>query len=57
MKSLARGSIRDETSHVTLHENEIPVDETLVRSLLKAQRPEWAALPLSLAGAGTDNIM
>jgi aminoglycoside phosphotransferase (APT) family kinase protein len=42
---------------VTLHENEIPVDETLVRSLLKAQRPEWAGLPLSPAGAGTDNTM
>ncbi len=47
----------DETSDVTLHENEIPVDETLVRSLLKAQRPEWADLPLSPAGAGTDNTM
>ncbi|CAL9287890.1 hypothetical protein SUDANB180_06214 [Streptomyces sp. enrichment culture] len=35
----------------------MPVDETLVRSLLKAQRPEWAALPLSPAGAGTDNTM
>ncbi|WP_329253181.1 aminoglycoside phosphotransferase family protein [Streptomyces canus] len=42
---------------MTLHEDEIPVDETLVRSLLKAQRPEWADLPLSPAGAGTDNIM
>lgn len=42
---------------MTLHENEIPVDEALVRALLKAQRPEWAALPLSPAGAGTDNTM
>jgi aminoglycoside phosphotransferase (APT) family kinase protein len=42
---------------VTLHENEIPVDETLVRSLLKAQRPEWAGLPLAPAGAGTENTM
>ncbi|MFE0425919.1 aminoglycoside phosphotransferase family protein [Streptomyces sp. NPDC058953] len=42
---------------MTLHQNEIPVDETLVRSLLTAQRPEWAALPLSPAGAGTDNTM
>ncbi|WP_433544184.1 aminoglycoside phosphotransferase family protein (plasmid) [Streptomyces sp. CA-294286] len=40
-----------------LHENEIPVDGTLVRSLLKAQRPEWADLPLTPAGAGTDNTM
>nr|WTB32537.1 aminoglycoside phosphotransferase family protein [Streptomyces sp. NBC_00830] len=30
---------------------------TLVRSLLKAQRPAWADLPLSPAGAGTDNTM
>ncbi|MFF8613219.1 aminoglycoside phosphotransferase family protein [Streptomyces sp. NPDC015350] len=42
---------------MTLHENEIPADETLVRSLLEAQRPEWAGLPLSPAGAGTDNTM
>ncbi|MFH9471074.1 aminoglycoside phosphotransferase family protein [Streptomyces clavifer] len=42
---------------MALHENEIPVDETLVRSLLQAQRPEWAGLPLSRAGAGTDNTM
>ncbi|GAB2794350.1 aminoglycoside phosphotransferase family protein [Streptomyces chlorus] len=42
---------------MTLHENEIPVDESVVRSLLKAQRPEWADLSLSPAGAGTDNTM
>ncbi|MET8825775.1 aminoglycoside phosphotransferase family protein [Streptomyces sp. NPDC004610] len=42
---------------MTLHEKEIPVDEALIRSLLRAQRPEWAALPLSPAGAGTDNTM
>ncbi|MFF8714275.1 aminoglycoside phosphotransferase family protein [Streptomyces sp. NPDC015184] len=42
---------------MTLHENEIPADETLVRSLLEAQRPQWAGLPLSPAGAGTDNTM
>ncbi|MCP9957829.1 MULTISPECIES: aminoglycoside phosphotransferase family protein [Streptomyces] len=42
---------------MTLHEDEIPVDETLVRSLLRAQCPQWADLPLSRAGAGTDNTM
>ncbi|MGQ4414019.1 aminoglycoside phosphotransferase family protein [Streptomyces sp. SAS_269] len=42
---------------MTLHEDEIPVDETLIRSLLRAQRPEWAGLPLSRAGAGSDNTM
>ncbi|MFF4010831.1 aminoglycoside phosphotransferase family protein [Streptomyces sp. NPDC001717] len=42
---------------MTLHEDEIPVDETLVRALLKAQCPEWADRPLAPAGAGTDNTM
>ena len=40
-----------------LHENEVPTDEAVVRSLLETQCPEWADLPLSLVGAGTDNIM
>ncbi|MEU4477828.1 aminoglycoside phosphotransferase family protein [Micromonospora sp. NPDC023966] len=40
-----------------LHENEIPADEAVVRSLLRAQRPEWATLSMSPAGAGTDNTM
>ncbi|MDI2130690.1 aminoglycoside phosphotransferase family protein [Yinghuangia seranimata] len=42
---------------MTLHENEVPVDEALVRALLEAQRPEWSGLPLAPAGAGTDNTM
>jgi aminoglycoside phosphotransferase (APT) family kinase protein len=42
---------------VTLHQNEVPVGEALVGLLLQAQCPEWADLPLSPAGAGTDNIM
>lgn len=42
---------------MTLHQDEVSVDEALVRSLLEAQRPEWAGLPLSPAGAGTDNTM
>ncbi|MEV0394731.1 aminoglycoside phosphotransferase family protein [Polymorphospora rubra] len=40
-----------------LHENEIPVDEAVVRSLLRIQCPDWASLALSPAGAGTDNTM
>lgn len=40
-----------------LHENEVVVDETLVRSLIVAQCPQWADLPLTYAGAGTDNTM
>ncbi|MHC3814346.1 aminoglycoside phosphotransferase family protein [Streptomyces sp. DT9] len=42
---------------MTLHENEIDADEAVVRELLREQRPEWAALPVSPAGAGTDNTM
>jgi aminoglycoside phosphotransferase (APT) family kinase protein len=33
------------------------VDEQVARSLLRGQRPEWAELPISPAGAGTDNRM
>lgn len=40
-----------------LHEDEIPVDEAVIRSLLRAQRPDLASLSLSPAGAGTENIM
>jgi aminoglycoside phosphotransferase (APT) family kinase protein len=47
----------DETSRVVLHENEVAIDETVARSLLESQCPQWAGLPLSPAGAGTDNIM
>ena len=42
---------------MTLHQHEVVADETLVRSLLVDQRPEWAGLSLSPAGAGTDNTM
>ncbi|MBB5937263.1 aminoglycoside phosphotransferase family protein [Streptomyces zagrosensis] len=42
---------------MTLHEDEIPVDEAVIRSLLREQRPEWATLPIAPAGAGTDNTM
>ncbi|WP_344330446.1 aminoglycoside phosphotransferase family protein, partial [Kitasatospora putterlickiae] len=42
---------------MTLHTDEIPADENLVRTLLRAQRPEWAGLALAPAGAGTDNTM
>ncbi|SBT45427.1 aminoglycoside phosphotransferase family protein [Micromonospora auratinigra] len=40
-----------------LHDDEIPVDEGTVRSLLREQRPEWADLPVGPAGSGTDNTM
>ncbi|MFE0463897.1 aminoglycoside phosphotransferase family protein [Kitasatospora sp. NPDC058965] len=42
---------------MTLHENEITLDEAALRALLRDQRPEWADLPLTPAGAGTDNRM
>ncbi|AUG80712.1 Phosphotransferase [Kitasatospora sp. MMS16-BH015] len=42
---------------MTLHANEIPVDEAVVRALLREQRPEWAELAVAAAGAGTDNRM
>lgn len=42
---------------MTLHKNEIHADELVVRSLLRQQRPEWADLTISPAGAGTDNTM
>ncbi|WP_243710336.1 hypothetical protein [Micromonospora sp. KC213] len=38
---------------MALHQDEVPVDKS--RSLLAAQCPQWAALPLSPARAGTDN--
>ena len=40
-----------------LHDNEIHVDEEVVRSLLRSQCPDWADLPLASAGEGTDNTM
>jgi hypothetical protein len=42
---------------VTLHQDEVMVDESTVRSLLRAQGPQWADLQLSPAGAGTENTM
>ncbi|MFI9787120.1 aminoglycoside phosphotransferase family protein [Kitasatospora sp. NPDC051984] len=42
---------------MTLHEDEIPTDESVVRRLLAEQRPEWAELPILAAGSGTDNRM
>ncbi|GIE28160.1 hypothetical protein Ait01nite_012050 [Actinoplanes italicus] len=42
---------------MTLHQDEITVDETLVRRLLTQQCPQWADLPLGPAGAGTENTM
>ena len=41
-----------------LHDDEVDIDEPLVRGLLAAQAPEWAGLPLRpVEPAGTDNVM
>jgi aminoglycoside phosphotransferase (APT) family kinase protein len=41
-----------------MHENEIPVDDTIVAGLIASQFPEWAALPLRrLASPGTVNAI
>ncbi len=41
-----------------MHPDEPDIDEPLVRGLLEAQFPEWAALPLApVASAGTDNAL
>ncbi|GAA4974240.1 aminoglycoside phosphotransferase family protein [Actinoplanes utahensis] len=42
---------------MTLHEGEITIGEAGVRQLLEQQCPQWAALPLTPAGAGTENTM
>lgn len=41
-----------------MHADEVPTDSGLVRRLLAAQFPQWAALPISpVASAGTDNAI
>ena len=41
-----------------LHENEVPVDDIVVRRLLGAQFPEWATLPLErVATPGSDHVL
>lgn len=42
---------------MTLHADEIPVDEVVVRRLLHAQRPDLAESPVVRIGGGTDNTM
>jgi aminoglycoside phosphotransferase (APT) family kinase protein len=42
---------------VALHEDEVAVDEAVVRALLRAQRPDLADMELSHVGGGTDNTM
>jgi aminoglycoside phosphotransferase (APT) family kinase protein len=42
---------------VALHDGEVEAGEAIVRRLLARQCPDWAGLPLTAAGAGTDNTM
>jgi aminoglycoside phosphotransferase (APT) family kinase protein len=40
-----------------VHDDELDVDERLVRALLREQFPDWAELPLARAGDGTVNVV
>jgi aminoglycoside phosphotransferase (APT) family kinase protein len=41
-----------------MHEDELDIDDALVRGLLRAQQPQWADLPLHrVVSSGTDNAM
>ena len=41
-----------------MHADELPIDDALVRRLVVAQFPEWAALPLQpVRYFGTDNAI
>lgn len=41
-----------------MHDNEFPIDEHLVRSLVEAQFPDWAELSIvAVDSAGTDNAL
>lgn len=40
-----------------VHDDELDIDEELVRALLREQFPQWAELPLERAGDGTVNVI
>lgn len=40
-----------------VHDDEVEIDEQLVRALLEEQFPDWAELPLVRAGDGTVNVV
>lgn len=46
-----------QTERMPLHDGELAIDAALVRSLLLRERPDLAGLPLTDAGAGTENRM
>src|SRR4051794_41850342 len=52
------GKVRQGTGVAeTLHDDELSPDEGVIRALLREQCPQWSELPLSPAGAGTDNTL
>ena len=40
-----------------VHEDELEIDDALVRALVDSEFPHWAALPLERAGDGTVNVI
>ncbi|WP_353828141.1 aminoglycoside phosphotransferase family protein [Agromyces sp. SYSU T0242] len=40
-----------------LHPDELPIDADLAAALVRRERPDWAELPLTPVGGGTDNLM
>ena len=40
-----------------LHPDELPIDVGLAAALIARDRPDWAGLPVALAGGGSDNVM
>jgi len=40
-----------------VHDDELDIDDALVRALLREQFPQWAELPLERAGDGTVNVV
>lgn len=42
---------------MSLHHDELPIDSDLAASLIRRDRPEWADLPLTPGGGGSDNVV
>jgi len=40
-----------------VHEDELEIDDALVRALVDSEFPQWAGLPLERAGDGTVNVI
>ncbi len=42
---------------MSLHPDELAIDADLAASIVRRERPDWAHLPLTLAGGGSDNLV